>query len=398
MNKMVMRFSVTACVLVSSFLITSCGSGGASSASSFDLNATQTAISNLFPKCKLEKVQISPEGKTQGPSKEIRILGDYIDHFTDFSGVLPNDKNILATYTNSGWTNSKDEIVFTWKLNSVKDIYVCNTNGIPLADYGKTRDAEDKDYIRYSGENYNDCQFYKPFSAADSTKAKKCLVALNSLQDNGEWIVITTMNDKSPTEVLKTFMTGLADVYDSESSRSPVAVTDAFAINLAYDTRAISDARFESRNSIWKSVVNSLEATTWDKLDESGSNFQNDYSGTYLPEAFLKTVIAREPEVVECNTSLRIHENSASSTDCGKIRVEVFQSDLNTGECTFLGYWNDANGSSRIGIFKYCGAFQAGSIQEDSNYTLRVKVDGPESYTTKAGTTSRVLAFTVLGN
>lgn len=396
MNQISKKFSITALALISSLLVTSCGSGGSSL--SFDLDATQTAISSISPKCKLEKVQISPQGKTQGLSKEIRIVSDYIDHFTDYSGVLANKEEILATYENSGWNTSQDEIVFTWKLNSVKDIYVCNTNGIPLAEYDNIRDSEEKDYIRYRGANYNNCDFYKPFSAADSNKAKKCLETLTSLQDNGEWIVITTMNDKAPTEVLKTFMSGLVDVYDSEASREPIAVTDSFAVNLASDLRGVSDARIESRNTLWKSVVKALGATTWEKLDESGSNFLSDYSGTYLPEAFLKTVIAREPEVIECNTSLRINENSASSADCGKIKIEVFQSDLNTGECTFLGYWNDANGSSRIGIFRYCDTYKAGSIQEDSYYTLRVRVVGPESYTNRGGTTSRVLAFTVLGN
>jgi hypothetical protein len=399
MNQLTKKFSATAVVLISSLLITSCGSGGASA--SFDLDTTQTAISTVFPKCKLEKVEIAQEGKTQGLSKEIRIVGDYIDYFTDFSGVLANTEEILATYKNSGWNTSQDEIVFTWKLNSVKDIYVCNTNGISLAEYDNIRDSENTDYIRYRGEDYNNCQFYQPFSAEESKEAQKCLETLNSLQNNGEWIVITTMNDKSPTEVLKTFMTGLVDVYDSEANRQPVAVTESFAVNLAADLRAVSDARIELRNTLWKSVVKALGATTWEKLDESGSNFLGDFSGSYLPEGFLKTVIAREPEVpevVECNTALRINENSASSGDCGKIKIEVFQSDLNTGECTFLGYWNDANGSSRIGIFRYCDVYTAGSIQEDSFYTLRVQVSGPESYTTKGGTTSRVLAFTVLGN
>jgi hypothetical protein len=396
MNQMTRRFSATAITLILTFLVTSCGSGGASA--SFDLETVQKAITSVAPKCNLEKVEIAPEGKTQGLSREINIVGDFIDYFTDFSGVLPNPEEVLATYTNSGWNTSQDEIVFTWKLNSVKEIYVCNTNGISLTQYDNIKNSEEKDYVRYGGENYNNCNFYQPFSAEDSKKAKKCLETLNSLQNNGEWIVITTMNDKSPTEVLQTFMSGLVDVYDSESSREPVAVTDSFALNFAQDYRAVGDTRNKSRNTLWNSVVKALGATTWEKLDESGSDFRSDFSGVYLPEAFLKTVIAREPEVIECNSALRISENSASSGDCGKIKIEVFQSDLNTGECTFLGYWNDTNGSSRVGIFRYCDVYTAGSIQEDSFYTLRVQVSGPESYTTNSGATSRVLAFTVLGD
>ena len=103
-------------------------------------------------------------------------------------------------------------------------------------------------------------------------------------------------------------------------------------------------------------------------------------------------------EVIECNEILKINVNSASQSDCGKLKVEIFQSDLNTGGCTFLAQWNDDSGSSRIGIFRYCDAFASGSFEEDSYYTIRVRVDGPESYTTTSGVQSRVLGFTVLGN
>ena len=94
---------------------------------------------------------------------------------------------------------------------------------------------------------------------------------------------------------------------------------------------------------------------------------------------------------------MKVNINTASSSDCGKLKVEVFQSDLNTGGCSFLANWNDFSGSSRVGIFRYCDAFTAGSIAEDKNYTLRVRVDGPETYTTTTGVQSRVLGFTVIG-
>jgi hypothetical protein len=141
-----------------------------------------------------------------------------------------------------------------------------------------------------------------------------------------------------------------------------------------------------------------LGATTWDKLDKDAAGFVANYSNFTSTEKDLAKVIAREPEVIECNTPLKIDENAATSLDCGRIDVEIFQSDLNTGGCTFLAYWTDKSGGRRIGIFRYCGAFTAGSVHENSNYKMRVRVTGPESYKTAAGVQSRVLGFTVIGN
>lgn len=105
---------------------------------------------------------------------------------------------------------------------------------------------------------------------------------------------------------------------------------------------------------------------------------------------------SKSEKIGNCTGALKITENSASYGDCGFIRVEVFQSDLDTSSCSFLGYWTDKNGSSRIGLFEYCGAFQAAGFQEDRSYTLYVKNNGSTSYTTRLGTDKRVLSFTVL--
>lgn len=105
---------------------------------------------------------------------------------------------------------------------------------------------------------------------------------------------------------------------------------------------------------------------------------------------------SKSKKIGDCTGALKITENSATYGDCGFIRVEVFQSDLDTGSCNFLGYWTDKNGSSRTGLFEYCGAFQAGGFQEDRSYTLYVKNNGATSYTTRLGTDKTVLSFTVL--
>jgi hypothetical protein len=104
----------------------------------------------------------------------------------------------------------------------------------------------------------------------------------------------------------------------------------------------------------------------------------------------------KSQKIGDCTGPLKITENSASYGDCGFIRVDVIQSDLDTGSCNFLGYWTDKNGSKRTGLFEYCGAFEAGGFQEDRFYTLYVKNNGSTSYKTRLGTNKMVLSFTVL--
>lgn len=101
-------------------------------------------------------------------------------------------------------------------------------------------------------------------------------------------------------------------------------------------------------------------------------------------------------KIAGCSNKLKVNELSAAIGDCGYIKIEVLQSDLDTGSCNFLGYWTEANGAKKIGLFEYCSAFTAGSIDEDSTYTLYVRVDGPTTYTSRLGTNRSVLSFTVI--
>jgi len=376
------------------------GCGASSGARAFDLKTVQSKLSRVAPNCKLENVSISKVGKTNGFTNDYYVIQSLLPYRTDFSGVLPNSKKILISYDNSGWNNSPDENVIKWDLNDVADVYACNTNGVPLSNLKTNIQAAWNEVDRYRGEKGNDCTFYKPYTAKNSAKAKVCLAKLKTLKRDGEWVVISTSDKTTPTKFLSTFMSGLKKVYDDnpQDSRDPMAVGPGYILSFSPDYTILSDEQISARNSLWNSIVKSLGATTWDKLDKDAAGFVANYANFTSTEKELAKVIAREPEIIECNTLLKINENTATSSDCGKINVDVFQSDLNTGNCSFLAYWNDKSGSRRIGIFRYCGAFTAGSVHEDSNYKMRVRVSGPESYKTAAGSQSRVLAFTVIGN
>ena len=104
----------------------------------------------------------------------------------------------------------------------------------------------------------------------------------------------------------------------------------------------------------------------------------------------------KSDKIAGCSNKLLVNELSAAYGDCGYLKVEVLQSDLDTGACNFLGYWTQANGSRKIGLFEYCSAFTGGSIEEDSTYNLYVRVGGPTTYTSRIGTDRSVLSFTVI--
>jgi hypothetical protein len=99
-----------------------------------------------------------------------------------------------------------------------------------------------------------------------------------------------------------------------------------------------------------------------------------------------------------CEDPLEITELNASKNDCGLSKVEVYQSDLNTGNCQFLGYWIDANGVEKPGLFSYCGNFRAGSYFENKTYEIYVRVKGTKTYETSLGTLNEVVEFEVIAS
>jgi len=412
MTKFLKPLIFTSLTLTSVLVLAGCGSSGGSSSGSFNLDTIQAKLLTVAPKCILEKVNIPKEGTVNGFVAEKLVVENLIDHLTDYGDFLENPENLLATYKDSGYYNSRDENVFSWKLNSVSEIYICNTNGVPLAglnDWDKNIEEG------FDPEKEKCTSFYEPYSKSDAVRAKNCIEKLNSIERNGEWVVLTTTNGVTPEKLISTFMTSHNKTWPaskkefSATATRPVAYTENFTVNFATAGFYWSEKKNSVRNELWLSIVKTLNATTWNELDVEGAGYPGDYlnswfrpsgdpSSVSIRETELQKVINPEAKIVECSSNLKVNVNTASSSDCGKLKVEVFQSDLNTGGCTFLANWNDSSGSSRVGIFRYCDAFTSGSIVEDSYYTIRVRVDGPESYTTTTGTQSRVLGFTVLGN
>jgi hypothetical protein len=404
--------------LVTLLSLTACSSKGLSSLNknSFNPDEVQTKLSSVFPKCNLEKLSLAKEGEAKGLWATEKVV---LEHIVSDMEFLSNPEDKLPVIKNSGWNNSPDENTYTWKLNSISEIYVCNTNGIPLSELSswteKTYEQKNAFWDTCTG-------FYKKstesnYNTKDVTRAKNCLKKLDSFERNGEWVVLTAVEGIDSKDLIQAFMTAHNQQWDSSSDTfsvlgsTPKAFTSSYIVQFAtFDNLPLTLDSIKVLNDSWNSLVSALNASTWNVLDSEKAGYPGDYSNNWVrPDGgivyeahlsnalILDDVINAEAEVKECTNALKITDNTATSSDCGRIKVEVFQSDLNTGECTFLAYWNDQNGNSRTGIFRYCDAFTPGSIEEDANYTIRVRVDGPESYTSATGAKNRVLSFTVLG-
>lgn len=398
--------------------LSGCSSAGLSSLNkdSFNLEEVKVDISSVFPDCNLEKLDLAKEGEARGLWATEKIV---LDHIVSDMGFLSNPANNLPVVKDSGWNDSPDENTYTWKLNSIAEIYVCNTNGLALSELSGWTKKTSEQKSAFSDKCTS---FYKKsnaskYEAKDVTRAKNCLKELESFKRNGEWIIITVIVEDDSKQLIQSFMSAHNEKWDASSDTfsivgsTPRAFTPSYIVQFAtFDNLPLTLESIKALNNSWLSLVRALNASTWDVLDSDKAGYPGDYSdkwvrpaGNLVYETFLSNallldnVINPEVEIEECTNALKITDNTATRSDCGRIKVEVFQSDLNTGECTFLAYWNDQNGNSRIGIFRYCGAFTPGSVKEDANYTIRVRVDGPESYTSATGTKNRVLSFTVLG-
>jgi hypothetical protein len=73
--------------------------------------------------------------------------------------------------------------------------------------------------------------------------------------------------------------------------------------------------------------------------------------------------------------------------------VDVFQADLNTGGCVFLGNWTQANGDTAVGLFRYCDVYREGAFSEGKSYSISARVVGETTYEAQIGGERTVLEF-----
>lgn len=113
-----------------------------------------------------------------------------------------------------------------------------------------------------------------------------------------------------------------------------------------------------------------------------------------------KTVAERDAELLApliegCEQPLNISEGAAIGS-CGYLSVKVFQADLATGDCAFLGDWKDSSGNNRTGYFSFCERFRPEAFREGATYSVYVKKTGIVTYENRLGGNNQAVSFVVV--
>lgn len=337
------------------------------------------AFTSEFPECVFEKVEI-PSGDISFDSElylPSSLSWDFRDVQWPDGGVSLGESGLDDSY------------------------WVCNTKGSIFAKFETT----DFDVPELNGISY--CGLPNLDSEQEARITEKLLKTCELLQEQnsslGFWIVVKEFESE---ESLKAQIVPLLEKeWEYAYGAYPFAHVGnvGFTANGPFDF--VSEAVIESFDLGWQKVTKQLVA-------ESGSEYVDQYPDSFKRENWSKmndyTSIGDRLEInrtiselaryTSCSSSLAITEFDFVLGDCGKARVEVFQADLATGKCHFLGYWLDENQKEKVGLFEFCNVYREGSFKEDSNYNLKVRASGTTSYQTRLGYEKSVVAFTVVGS
>lgn len=233
----------------------------------------------------------------------------------------------------------------------------------------------------------------------------KCEARLESNSRAGFWVGVHSFSSREQAEQVVVPLLERQVKYGGYSAYPMLFVGNSVIFaNGVFDD--VNQATVDEFDLAWGRIAEVLGATQASELVEDyPASFDRgnwvdflQHHGGEGSRSDLNQAYEKLARYLTCNGNLRITELSFAVGECGKLSVEVFQSDLATGECNFLGYWSDSNGNEKIGVFEYCNTFTEGSIAEGSTYSLKARVSGTTSYQTKLGYQNQVLSFAVIGD
>lgn len=357
------------------------------------------AVTAAYPECAWETF-------TSRASYSVSTSGErwFMDEY-----LLFNLANLESVEENSQ-AQSKPETGFRW--------FACNTAGMSVADFDEEivkKNLWSSPSLAWDADSWEGLflegwggSCWSPGSGKpDKTELgllKACERRLADKTAPGVWFLIY---EEAKTEMSSVEFAARLDGFEGRLFPTPSAFLGSHVLSVQapfdYLTRPAIDALDQSWNQIISSTgaiqasevvpgyPNSFDRASWFGIDdpgkESGSRMDLDQAYQIKFNRYLT-----------CNDSLSVTEFDYLPGACGKLKVEVFQADLSTGPCMFLGKWTDASGNKKTGLFEFCEAFNEGSMSEDSNYNLKVRIQGATSYQTILGYEKEVLSFTVIGD
>lgn len=376
-------------LLVVALLTTSLASCGSvlSKNSQGDISTIQAAISQVVPDCQLEMFEI-PNGYMS--------FDDPMKRVTNFTNRLVDGDFVNAKDNEGNEITSKPPVGRNF-INLTQDkFFACNSNGTVL--------NEVSDYEDVWGRDLPDGFFcWSPNERRAKDNLRRLKICEERLDENsklGFWIGLR--QGSSREEIEKVVLPIAETNFKYGYGDYPVAFYKNFAITLFANFDDVNLATIQNIDASWKELVKLLDLDLISNyVSGHPKKFQQDSRDDFGTSSnygrlSINLGYSRSLNALACGAALSISEISYSVGECGKLEFEVFQSDLNTGDCTFLGYWRDNDGNERIGVVNYCNKYAPGSFSEGKSYPVKVKIDGSTSYITKLGYKNNVLSFSAV--
>lgn len=376
--------------LLLSLLIMVTFSGCTSSDSASDAGKVTSALSeieSILPQCKFESIEI-PNGilKESSPNYwPAWLIGNTL-HKRDL--VFELDSNGEEDY-------SKPSIGDRYFNKNGDKYYACHSLGKSVRDLNSYEDV--------IGSNLQTGDFCwtpnRDLVKENLRRLKACEERVERISKLGFWVVVRQAEDSASLkeEILSIAQENLKYGY----SISPLLVSDGTAITLQANFDQVNEAAIGNIELVWQKIIELTKfAALSDLLPGYPDQFNLDnFSGHQVDRGDRKDIsdgYQRVASYQACSGDLKTSELNYSIGDCGQLNFEIFQADLKTGPCAFLGYWKDSQGNQRIGVVTFCEVFNKGSFVEGNNYKIGVRINGVTSYITRMGYENSVLSFTAV--
>lgn len=312
------------------------------------LNTVEAAVQEVFPACDLKKI---------APKSDEAVFKSSIM----YSGERQKESEFIET---------------------------CNIVGLGANEYFEL-EGSGTDLICLWGDRM-------PFEERVA-KMNECGAALEANAKAGYWVLVRKF--QNPEKALASIQKMAEESYEyNYGADAPMAILGDVVFTFEALENSLPATTINAMDSNWNQMLSLTKATPLSEIDSSYPNtfLQDDLDLPGLRQQYQQAMEVLGTQL-NCSTPLSISENSYTVGTCGSLDVSVFQADLNTGTCLFLGDWVDTNGNSKTGLFDFCPRFAEGSFVEGNNYTLLVRVAGATSYSTKGGWENSVLSFEVIG-
>lgn len=371
-----------------SLLLNGCG-GSFNNGSEGDLKEIQKVIKNILPECQLNELNVPDTEVSLGTQESERLSALVSPLLFDYEQINVKKPNGEVDM----WKPPKGTRYFN---ESGDKLFICNSLGTPIDAISDYKDVFGKPLP----EKFS-CWVPNPDYAQENLESLKvCEQRLDEVTKLGFWIEIR--QGKSDQEIQKS-ITPLAEVnYQYGYGDYPLAFYKNYAITFKASFDDNNLAGIQNIDLVWKKL------TTMLNLDLI-SNYVSNYPETFQQDSqqdlarssnsgrgMINLGYSKSLSFLSCMDKLVVSELNYSVGACGKLVFETFQADLNTGGCTFLGYWKDSVGNRKIGVVNFCNVYKTGAFIEGQNYEIKVKIDGSTSYLTKLGYENNVLSFSAV--